>query len=112
MEEALSHVFSRLDPVALGQAAGILGGLLLGLATLFLVLKGGPVVGPNLSLLSQVFPYYDVTAPGSVLGLAYGALAGFCLGWAYACLRNVTAMLTLAAMDRRVRLEMLWKGLD
>ncbi len=112
VEEALSSVFRRLDPVALGQASGIMGGLLLFLATLFLVIKDGPMVGANLSLLSQVFPYYDVTAAGSLLGLIYGALTGFGVGWVYACLRNITVMLTLAAMDRRVRLEMLWKGLD
>jgi hypothetical protein len=110
--EALSNVFRRLDAVALGQASGIIGGLLLCLATLFLVIKGGPVVGPNLSLLSQVFPYYDVTPAGILLGLAYGALTGFGIGWIYAWLRNITVMLTLAAMDRRVRLEMLWKGLE
>src|SRR5213594_1509531 len=64
-EGALARVFLRLDRLAFGLSLGITSGLLLFLATIILVLKGGWVVGPNLQLLSQYFPGYSVTPSGS-----------------------------------------------
>src|SRR5215469_8062603 len=61
IDEAVAQVFLRIDRVALGLSMGVLGGLGLFFATLFLVLAGGPVVGPTLGLLAQYFPGYSVT---------------------------------------------------
>ena len=77
VEEELTRVFMRIDRVALGLAAGAVGGLGLFLATLVLVLRGGPVIGPTLGLLGQYFPGYSVTAWGSLVGLFYGYVSGF-----------------------------------
>ena len=44
------------------------------LMSVILILKGGPVVGPTLSLLGQYLPGYEVSPRGSLVGLAYGAL--------------------------------------
>jgi hypothetical protein len=88
-DELLIQAFAKLDKVALGLAAGIIGGLGLFLATVFLVIKGGNPVGPNLALLGQYFIGYTVTWKGSLIGLAYGSVCGFILGWSIAFLRNL-----------------------
>ncbi len=112
MQEALSHVFTKLDPLAFGSAVGLAVGLVLFLATLFLVMKGGPVVGPNLQLLRHYFPGYQVTAPGSLLGFLYGLVIGFTSGWSYAFLRNMTMLFYLAVIQRKAELGILRKFLD
>ena len=77
----------RLDAIAQGITMGILTGLTVFVATNWLVLKGGPVVGPNLALLSQFFFGYRVTFLGSFVGFAwgffYGGLAGYLVSRIY-----------------------------
>ncbi len=77
----------RLDAAAQAIAVGVLLGLGIFVATNWLVLKGGAVVGPNLALLAQFCPGYSVTFLGSVIGfgygLVYGAVAGFAVSWVY-----------------------------
>ncbi|HEY6065940.1 MAG TPA: hypothetical protein VIY96_07265, partial [Thermoanaerobaculia bacterium] len=51
------------------------------LATNWLVLKGGPVVGPHLALLRQFFIGYEVTFVGSLIGFAYAFVSGFLAGY-------------------------------
>jgi hypothetical protein len=70
----------RLNLLVNGVAFGLVGGLTLFAVTLFLVIKGGPVVGPHLGLLGQYLPGYTVTLAGSFIGLAYGLLLGFLFG--------------------------------
>jgi hypothetical protein len=78
----------RLSLVVNGITIGLLLGLLIFAATIFLVLKGGPVVGPHLSpvvgphlsLLGRFLPGYTVTVVGSFIGLGYGLILGFILG--------------------------------
>ena len=101
LEEAFSQAFAKLDRFALGLATGIVSGMLLFLATLVLVLRGGDVVGPNLSLLEQYFIGYSVTMPGSVLGLAYGFVSGFVAGWSFAFLRNALLFAYAVLIQRR-----------
>ena len=55
--------------------------LIVFVATIWLVIKGGPVVGPHLSLLGQYFIGYRVTLLGSLVGLAWGFVVGFALGF-------------------------------
>lgn len=112
LQEALSQVFARLDRVAFGLSLGVTSGLLLCLMTLELVLKGGEPVGPNLQLLSQFFPGYRVTVWGSLLGLAYGLLAGYVVGWAFAFLRNTALFVFVVVVYRRAQLRLLRRLLD
>jgi hypothetical protein len=109
VDGVLTRVFSKLDRVALGLSTGITTGMLLFLATLTLVLKGGEDVGPNLQLLSQFFPGYSVTLSGSLLGLFYGFIGGFLGGWGFAFLRNAVVFLYMAAIHRRAELYLLRK---
>jgi protoporphyrinogen oxidase len=112
VEGRLAEIFSRVDGVALGIATGTVTGLLLALATLFLVLKGGPVVGPNLGLLAQFLPGYTVTGAGSLLGLFYGLTAGYLAGWGFALLRNAALFLSMAVLRRRAQLRLLKRFLE
>jgi protoporphyrinogen oxidase len=112
VRDALAQVFAKLDPVAFGLSVGIVSGVVLFLATLFLVLRGGDVVGPNLQLLSQFLPGYTVTVPGSLLGLVYSFAFGFILGWGFAFLRNTSMFLHMAVIQRRAELSILRRIFD
>jgi hypothetical protein len=70
----------RLNAKVHGIVTGLVAGLAIFLATNWLVIKGGEVVGPHLGLLGQFFPGYRVTFGGSLLGAAYGFGCGFILG--------------------------------
>jgi hypothetical protein len=87
-DQVIIEAFAKLDRTALGLAVGSLCGLLVFLATIILVLKGGEVVGPNLALLGQFFFGYTVTIAGAFVGLVYGFVFGFVVGWLIAVLRN------------------------
>jgi hypothetical protein len=87
-DPVVTRVLSQLDPVALGAAVGFVSGVGLLLASAVLLLRGGAVVGPNLSLLGQYLPGFRVTWAGAVLGLVEAAIGGFALGYATAWLRH------------------------
>jgi hypothetical protein len=81
IEPALAVRILRLEALVQGVAWGLVAGLALFLATNFLVLKGGRVVGPHLSLLRQFFIGYEVTFVGSLIGFAYAFACGFVAGY-------------------------------
>ena len=60
--------------------AGLLLGGGLFLATIFLVLRGGPNVGQHLVMLRVFFPGYSVTWLGAFVGFIYGFVLGYGLG--------------------------------
>ena len=93
--QLLIQAFARLDRVALGVALGALCGLVVFIATAALLLKGGAEPGPTLALLGQYFAGYTVTPLGSVIGLAYGAVVGFLLGWLIAAVHNLAISIYL-----------------
>ena len=76
-----------LNAKAFGLVLGLLFGLIIFIATNWLVLKGGEHVGAHLRLLSQYFIGYRVTFLGSLIGFAYGfalgTLGGAFIGWVY-----------------------------
>ena len=78
----------RVIAVVHGIVSGLIVGLGIFIATNWLVLKGGRVVGPHLGLLSQFFIGYRVTFAGSLIGFGYGFAVGFVLGYAVAWLYN------------------------
>lgn len=112
IEAAMSQAFRRLDRWSLGVALGTVAGLMLFSATLFLTIKGGEVVGPNLQLLNQFLPGYTVTAWGSLVGLAYGFLLGFIVGWLFAFLRNASVFLSVALIRRGAEFQALRRVLE
>ena len=112
IQTSLSRVFLKLDRTAFGLSLGTAAGLLLFLATLWLMLNGGGVVGPHLQLLSHYFPGYSVTVSGSAVGLAYGFVAGFVSGWGVALLRNLVVFLSMARIHRRAEWPLLRELFD
>jgi len=70
----------RMNTRAWGIGLGLLLGGGLFLATIVLVIKGGPNVGQHLSLLSVFFPGYSVTTMGSFVGFVYAFVLGYALG--------------------------------
>lgn len=102
IEEAeLAIVFAKFDRLAMGVAGGAVVGLVIFLATLFLLIKGGENIGQNLELLSQYFPGYRVSYPGAFVGTAYGFVSGFLMCWAAAALRNVSMFFYWIFIRRR-----------
>lgn len=88
VESMVSVRIRHLDAVFSGVGAGLVAGLGLFVATNWLLLKGGEVVGPHLALLGQFLPGYEVTFAGSVIGLAYGLAGGFLAGYGVSALYN------------------------
>ncbi len=70
----------RLNARAWGISAGLLLGGGLFLATLFLVIRGGPTVGQHLVMLRAFFPGYTVTWLGAFVGFVYGFVLGYGFG--------------------------------
>ena len=78
----------HLNAMAYGAVTGLFVGVAVFIATIWLVIKGGEVVGPHLGLLGQYFFGYEVTLWGSFVGLAYGFLFGFFGGYLAASIYN------------------------
>jgi hypothetical protein len=88
VEQIVMTRLLRVSAVVQGIVTGLILGLGIFLATIWLVVKGGPVVGPHLALLGQYFIGYRVTVAGSLIGLGYGFVVGFVLGYGIAWLYN------------------------
>jgi hypothetical protein len=70
-----------LNCVVQGIVTGLVAGLGVFVATNWLVIKGGEVVGPHLALLGQFFIGYRVTFVGSIIGFAYAFVGGYVVGY-------------------------------
>jgi hypothetical protein len=92
-EELLERAVLRLNANILGIVLGIIAGLAIFVATNFLILKGGDVVGPHLGLLRAFFPYYSVTFFGSIIGFGWGLLTGYAAGFIIATIYNLVVKL-------------------
>lgn len=110
---ALLLAFAPLDKRALGIACGVVCGLIVFLATVVLLITHdrGPL-GPNLGLLSQYFWGYSVSWGGALIGLLWGSLLGFVVGWFLALLRNLVLALYLFSVKARADIEQYRDFLD
>ena len=111
-DKVIIQAFAKLDKTALGLAVGSLCGLAVFTATIFLILKGGPVVGPNLALLGQFFFGYTVTPAGAFVGLLYGFVLGFTFGWLIALFRNSLMSVYLLTLKTRANLTSSLDSID
>lgn len=103
-ERLVKAAFARLDVLALAIAVGALFGLVVWLATVYLLLKGAPPgghVGPHLGLLAHYLPLYSVTWTGSFFGLAGSFVIGFCIGGALAIAWDLAHYIWLMLIVRR-----------
>jgi hypothetical protein len=83
----------RLNAVVAGMVTGLLAGLAVFVATNWLILMGGTVIGPHLALLGQFFIGYRVTFTGSLVGFAWAFALGFLGGFAVVRIYNRLAEL-------------------
>jgi hypothetical protein len=78
----------RFNLLAVGITIGAMSGVILWVATVVLLLRGGENVGLHLNLLAVFFPGYAVTWAGAWVGLVWGFVAGAASGalfyWTYA----------------------------
>jgi hypothetical protein len=83
-----------LNSKIMGLSFGIILGLIIFIATNWLVIKGGHVtesgeyvIGPHMQLLGQFFIGYSVSFLGSIIGFFYGfaigTICGAVIGWIY-----------------------------
>ncbi len=79
-EPNLPSTLLSLNARAWGIAFGLVLGGGLFLATIFLVIKGGPTPGQHLQLLGAFFPGYRVSLLGSLVGFVYAFVLGYALG--------------------------------
>jgi len=104
-EEMIKIAFAKLDPLALGTSLGLVLGFGIFLATIFLLLKGGEIIGPNLSLLGEYFWGFKVTFSGAFIGLFEGLFTGFVIGHLIAWLRNWSMYSYASLIRRRAEME-------
>jgi hypothetical protein len=85
---ALRYALARASEQGWGIAIGAVAGLGLWLATVALVVKGGPNPGPHLDLLGIYFPGYRVTWVGACIGFVYAFVLGYAVGRTIATIYN------------------------
>lgn len=90
-EEVITSVVLKVNAVLTGITLGVLSGLALFVATMWLVLRAGVNTGAHLRLLSQYFPGYTVTFIGSFVGFFYAFVIGFLSGLLIAAIYNKLA---------------------
>ncbi len=103
----VAQAFARFDPVALGTAIGSVTGVGLFLATAALLLRGGEVVGPTLSLLANYIVGFQVSWTGALVGLVEASAGGFGFGWLLAKLINMAVSFEESSFKRRAELARL-----
>ncbi len=111
-ERVLIRTFARMDKLAFATAVGSVSGLLLFLATIWLVIKGGKVVGPNLQLLAQYFVGYTVTVKGAFIAFGYSFIWTFLFGWLFAYLRNLFLAFYLYRIKKKAEMLSITDFLD
>lgn len=115
LEVEILRAFAPLHRAAMGVAWGVVLGCGVFALTVVLLLKGAPPgrpVGPNLVLLGEYFFGYAVTWPGAFVGLLWGLLVGFLLGWGFAFARNFVFWLWLTMVRSRAEMEQYGDFLD
>ena len=90
-EELILRSIARLRAGIMAIVGGVLSGVALLIATLWLIIRGGPNVGEHLQLLGHYFPGYSVTLVGAFVGFLWAALAGGVVGWLVAWIYNWVA---------------------
>jgi len=109
---ALRDAFARYDAMALGFALAIPAALGLFAATAILLIKGGPAVGANLSLLSNYIAGFRVSWTGAFIGMLEVGVLGFCFGWTMARLINAMVGWQERALIRRLERRLTLEALD
>ena len=84
----IDKAVARLRASVMAVVFGLTSGTGLFVATVWLVIRGGPQVGATLGLLRNYLPGYSVTWPGAFIGFIYAAVLGGVVGWVVAFIYN------------------------
>ncbi|MCC7011629.1 MAG: hypothetical protein IT454_03620 [Planctomycetes bacterium] len=103
--ESVHTTLERASARAWGIATGLVLGVGLFGATLWLVFKGGPDIGGHLGRLGQVFPGYDVSVRGAIFGFFYAFVVGYALGRVLAPRTPISLEERAAEREKHVRLN-------
>ncbi len=87
-EQLLEQAILHLNGNILGIVLGTVTGLIILIATNWLIIKGGEDIGTHLGLLSNFFIGYSVTFVGSLIGAINGFVMGYILGFLTAWIYN------------------------
>lgn len=90
LPEATRSSLALLHARAWGVSTGLLFGIGLFMATILLVVQGGPDMGQHLSLLSIFLPGYSVSVFGAFIGFVYAFVIGYALGRVVGSVYNAT----------------------
>ncbi len=97
--ELISTAIARLRAGVMAIVCGLFVGTGLLVATIWLVLRGGPNMGQHLELLRNYLPGYSVSWTGAGLGFLYGVVMGGVAGGLTAWIYNRIADLRLRGSD-------------
>lgn len=75
----------KLSIKSFALASGILWAVILFLATIFIMLRGG---GEHLILLNKFYFGYEVSFVGAIIGMVYAFISGLILGALFAWIHN------------------------
>jgi hypothetical protein len=103
--EALNKTLHRASARAWGIATGLVFGLGVLGATLWIVVSGGENPGAHLGRLAHIFPGYDVSIRGGLLGFLYAFVVGYALGRVLAPRSPISRAEREAELDKHVRLN-------
>jgi hypothetical protein len=78
----------EINKTALGLALGIMTGIAVFVATVWVLAVGG---GQHMNLLGRFYLGYSLSIPGAFVGLVYGFIDGFIGGWIIGLLYNIFA---------------------
>jgi hypothetical protein len=78
--QPVQSTLQRANARAWGIATGLVLGVGLLAATLWIVLRDGPQGGEHLGRLSQILPGFSVSLGGAFIGMLYGFVIGYALG--------------------------------
>ena len=104
LQTTIERAFARMDKLAFATALGMVCGLAMFIATIWLIIKGGDIIGPNLRLVGQYFIGFTVSVKGAFIGLVYSLLWGFLFGWLFAYIRNLGLALFIYRVKRKTEL--------
>ena len=108
----LLRAFAPLHRVAMGIACGVVGSTLLAAVSLVLLLRGTDEARVAGALLGQFLWGYTVSAGGVFLGLIWGFVVGFVLGYGFALVRNGMVWLWLTMIRSRAEMDQYSDFLD
>lgn len=80
-EEKLHDKIIKIQAGLFAIVTALVCGIAVFIATAWLLIKGGPNIGPHLQLLGQYFIGYTVSWKGCFIGMFYGAVIGGLAGW-------------------------------